>query len=180
MNPTLLVPHWLDLLQAAGYRVAVADTGIGIADQDLGTLFEPFTQVELPSHHSREGTGLGLAIARRLVQAMGGTIGVESKLGQGSTFWIEVRGRQTHAALPWAGIDPVVVSSQIVLAFQTIISRQSDLTTAPAVVSVATIEGGNRTNIIPDYVRMSGTVRTLDDACGIHRREGTAPTLEPR
>ena len=82
------------------------------------------------------------------------------------TFRIAVRGRQTHAALPWAGIDPIVVSSQIVLALQTVISRQSDLTTAPAVVSVAMIEGGNRTNIIPDEVRMAGTIRIFDTAMG--------------
>jgi len=78
------------------------------------------------------------------------------------TFAITVRGRQTHAALPWAGIDPIVVSAQIVLGLQSIISRQADLTTAPAVVTIATIEGGTRTNIIPDEVRMAGTIRTFD------------------
>jgi amidohydrolase len=82
------------------------------------------------------------------------------------TFHVTVRGRQTHAALPWAGIDPIVVSSQIVLALQTIISRQSELTAAPAVLTVATIEGGNRTNIIPDEVRMAGTVRIFDETMG--------------
>jgi amidohydrolase len=82
------------------------------------------------------------------------------------TFRIAVRGRQTHAALPWSGIDPIVVSAQIVLALQTIVSRQSDLTTGPAVISVAMIEGGNRTNIIPDEVRLAGTIRVFDTAMG--------------
>ena len=78
------------------------------------------------------------------------------------TFSITVRGRQTHGAMPASGIDPIVVGSQIVLALQTIISRQIDLTTAPAVVTVGTFEGGNRFNIIPDAVTMTGTIRTFD------------------
>jgi len=78
------------------------------------------------------------------------------------TFSITVRGRQTHGAMPASGIDPIVVGSQIVLALQTIISRQIDLTTAPAVVTVGTFDGGNRFNIIPDIVTMTGTIRTFD------------------
>ena len=79
-------------------------------------------------------------------------------------FRIVVRGRQTHGALPWAGIDPIVVASQIVLGLQTITSRQVDLTTAPAVVTVGAINGGIRFNIIPDSVVMLGTIRTFDAA----------------
>ncbi|MEW5983642.1 MAG: amidohydrolase [Acidobacteriota bacterium] len=78
------------------------------------------------------------------------------------TFSIVVRGRQTHGAMPASGIDPIVVSSQIVLALQSIISRQIDLTTAPAIITVGTFEGGNRFNIIPDTVTMTGTIRTFD------------------
>ncbi len=78
------------------------------------------------------------------------------------TFTILVRGRQTHGAMPWAGVDPIVVSSQIVLGLQTIISRQSNLTTAPAILTVGVIEGGNRFNIVPEQVRMAGTIRTFD------------------
>ena len=87
-------------------------------------------------------------------------------------FRIVVRGRQTHGALPWAGIDPVVVASQIVLGLQTITSRQVDLTTAPAVVTVGAINGGIRLNIIPDSVVMLGTIRTFDTAMrsDIHQR----------
>lgn len=77
-------------------------------------------------------------------------------------FDITVRGIQTHAARPWAGVDPIVVSSQIVLGLQTIISRQTDITRAPAVVTVGTIDGGVRNNIIPDTTTMTGTIRTFD------------------
>ncbi len=79
-------------------------------------------------------------------------------------FRIVVHGRQTHGALPWAGIDPIVVASQIVLGLQTITSRQVNLTTAPAVVTIGAINGGVRLNIIPDSVVMLGTIRTFDTA----------------
>jgi amidohydrolase len=83
-------------------------------------------------------------------------------MAAGDTYRIIVKGRQTHGAMPWAGVDPIVVASQIVLGLQTVVSRQIDLTTAPAVVTVGTIEGGSRHNIVPDEVRMSGTIRTFD------------------
>lgn len=75
---------------------------------------------------------------------------------------ITVHGKQTHGAQPWRGVDPVVVSAQIVTALQTITARQTDVTAAPAVVTVATIHGGVRGNIIPDSVVMTGTIRTFD------------------
>ncbi|MFN2566503.1 MAG: amidohydrolase [Gemmatimonadaceae bacterium] len=75
---------------------------------------------------------------------------------------ISVRGRQTHGAIPWGGVDPVVVASQIVLSLQTVVSRQVDLTTSPAVVTIGSIQGGVRGNIIPDSVVMIGTIRTFD------------------
>lgn len=75
---------------------------------------------------------------------------------------IEVLGQQTHAAWPWKGVDPIVVASQIVLGLQTVVSRQAELTTAPAVVSIGMFHGGVRRNIIPDRVELNGTIRTLD------------------
>jgi amidohydrolase len=75
---------------------------------------------------------------------------------------IVVRGRQTHGAVPWSGVDPIVVSAQILTGLQTIASRQSNLTTAPVVVTIGSINGGLRGNIIPDSVVMVGTIRTLD------------------
>jgi len=79
-------------------------------------------------------------------------------------FRLVVDGRQTHGARPWAGIDPIVVSSQIVSALQSVVSRQVDLTLNPAIVTVGTIRGGTRGNIIPDAVEMTGTIRTYDPA----------------
>lgn len=85
---------------------------------------------------------------------------------------IVVRGKQTHGAIPWGGVDPIVVSAQIVQGLQTITSRQSNLTTAPVVVTIGSISGGVRGNIIPDSVVMVGTVRTLDQAmqAEVHQR----------
>lgn len=76
---------------------------------------------------------------------------------------IIVKGRQTHGAYPWNGVDPIVASSHIVTALQTIASRSLDLTKAGAVVTIGKIQGGVRTNIIPESVEMLGTIRTLDD-----------------
>jgi amidohydrolase len=85
---------------------------------------------------------------------------------------ITVQGRQTHGSAPWAGVDPIVVAAQIVLGLQTIVSRQINLTSEPAVVTIGGIDGGNRFNIIPDKVEMVGTVRTFDEGMreDIHRR----------
>jgi amidohydrolase len=85
---------------------------------------------------------------------------------------IIVKGKQTHGAQPWKGVDPVVVSAEIITALQTITARQTDITLAPAVVTVATINGGVRGNIIPDSVVMTGTIRTFDTAMrqDIHAR----------
>ena len=77
---------------------------------------------------------------------------------------IRILGKQTHAGKPWAGIDPIVISAQVIMGLQTVVSRQTDISSAPTVVSIGTIHGGARYNIIPDSVEMAGTIRSYDDA----------------
>jgi amidohydrolase len=85
---------------------------------------------------------------------------------------ISVKGKQTHGALPWGGVDPIVVASQIVLGLQTITSRQLDITQAPAIITIGMFHGGVRNNIIPDDVQLEGTVRAFspDVQDDMHRR----------
>ncbi|MEX0740899.1 MAG: amidohydrolase [Pseudohongiella sp.] len=83
-------------------------------------------------------------------------------MASSDSFTIKVQGQQTHGAAPWAGIDPIVVASQIVMGLQTIPSRQLNATTTPSIVTVGAINGGLRSNIIPDSVEMIGTLRTFD------------------
>jgi amidohydrolase len=80
------------------------------------------------------------------------------------SFTLTVKGKQTHGARPWNGIDPIVVAAQIILGLQTIESRQVDVTLAPSIVSVGRINGGIRNNVIPDSVEMEGTIRSFDQA----------------
>lgn len=77
-------------------------------------------------------------------------------------FVIDIVGKQSHGSSPWLGVDPILVSSQIISGLQTIISRNSELTKQAAVISVGSIHSGIRFNIIPESVQMIGTIRTLD------------------
>lgn len=75
---------------------------------------------------------------------------------------INVTGVQTHGSSPWLGVDPIYVAAQIATAIQGIPSRHLDITNSPAVITIGSIHGGVRGNIIPDRVEMSGTIRTFD------------------
>ncbi len=86
----------------------------------------------------------------------------EAFMASSDWFTIKVKGKQTHGAAPWLGIDPIVVSSAIVTNLQTIVSRQMDITKAPVIVTVGKINAGVRPNIIPEEANMEGTIRTLD------------------
>ncbi|MBS1609729.1 MAG: amidohydrolase, partial [Bacteroidetes bacterium] len=78
-------------------------------------------------------------------------------------FKIIIKGKSSHGAAPWSSVDPIVVSAQIINSIQTIVSRNINLTQNPAVVTVAAINGGSRSNIIPEKVEMIGDIRCFSN-----------------
>ncbi|MFT5277202.1 MAG: amidohydrolase, partial [Granulosicoccus sp.] len=79
-------------------------------------------------------------------------------------FKIVVKGKQAHGAYPWKSVDPITTSAQIIMALQTVVSREIKLIDDAAVVTIGSIHGGNRSNIIPNEVTLIGTIRTLNKA----------------
>ena len=102
-------------------------------------------------------------------------------------FTIKITGKQTHGSQPWGGVDPMQVGAAMINGLQTIVSRESELTKAPVVISVGKIGGGVRSNIIPEELNLEGTIRTLDTAMQrfVHQRikevaEGIAGTYRAK
>jgi len=111
-----------------------------------------------------------------------GTIKYKSGAFMASSDWftIKVNGKGSHGSQPWGGIDPIAASAQIIEGLQHIVSRQMDLTNAPVVITVGTINSGVRSNIIPETAEMTGTIRTLDSKMqqDVHQRiKHTAETI---
>ena len=111
-----------------------------------------------------------------------GAIAYKSGAFMASSDWftIKVTGKGSHGSQPWGGVDPISASAQIIEGLQHIVSRQMDLTVAPVVITVGTINSGVRSNIIPEKAEMSGTIRTLDNAMQkeVHERiKNTAKTI---
>lgn len=86
-------------------------------------------------------------------------------------FKVIVRGKQAHGAYPWKSVDPITTSAQIIMALQTVVSREIKVIDDAAVVTIGSIHGGNRSNIIPNEVVMVGTIRTLNKAAREHMYE---------
>ncbi len=93
-----------------------------------------------------------------------GTVGIRpgGMMASSDTFRIVVHGRQSHGAMPWKGIDPIVTAAEIVTSAQTIVSRQLDINRDPAVVTFGVFNGGVRFNIVPDSAELQGTIRAFD------------------
>jgi len=167
--------------------MGVAEVLAGMREQVPGTVKFIFQPAEEGAPRGEDG-GAGMMIEQGALQdprpeaIFGlhvftgplGSIGYRAGgfMASGDTFRITVRGRQTHGAQPWRGIDPIVVGSQVVLGLQTVVSRQTDITTTPAVISAGIFRSGVRSNIIPDEAYLEGTIRTFDEAIrlDIHRR----------
>ena len=105
--------------RAETVKIAVRDTGPGIATEDMPRLFKEFSQLDTTSTREYEGTGLGLALARSLAEQLGGRVGVESVLGEGSEFWVEFTRTDAGESQPdlestpkeWL-IDPIALANQ--------------------------------------------------------------------
>ncbi|GAB4241912.1 MAG: M20 family metallopeptidase [Ekhidna sp.] len=93
-----------------------------------------------------------------------GTLKVRSEgiMAAVNSMRIDIKGVQAHGSAPWSGVDPIVTAAQIVNNLQSIVSRNMELTQAPAVITIGAIHGGVRYNIIPEDLYMLGTIRTLD------------------
>jgi amidohydrolase len=159
--------------------MGVASVLAGLRDELAGSvkfIFQPAE--ELPPEGEEGGARLMIAQGALENPAPGAIFGlhVTSHLPTGvigyragpamasaDTFRITVAGRQTHGAMPWRGVDPIVTAAQVVLGLQTIVSRQVDISREPVVVTVGAIKGGVRENIIPDSVELRGTIRTFDE-----------------
>ncbi len=173
--------------------MAAAESLVAIKDQLAGDILFIFQPAEEGAPEGEEG-GAELMLKEGLFnekpEAIFG-LHVTSSLNTGQIgfregplmassdkFTITVNGRQTHGSRPWNGVDPIVASSQIIMATQTIASRQVDVTKAPSVVSFGAINGGVRNNIIPDQVEMVGTIRTFDQEMRADIKKRLAKTAE--
>jgi amidohydrolase len=94
------------------------------------------------------------------------------------TVHITITGEQTHGAAPWTGTDPIVVAAQVINGLQTIVSRQLNINHEPVVLTIASIHGGHRENIIPDKVEMLGTLRTFDEEMRTEAKQRIVTTAE--
>lgn len=154
--------------------MGVAEVLAGMKEQIPGTvkfLFQPAEEGLGGAQAMVDAGALGAPIPAAIFglhvwPSRVGSIGVRAgpQMAAGGNFTVIVKGKQTHGSQPWSGVDPIVVSSQIVLGLQTIASRQVNVAYLPSVITVGQISGGNRSNIIPDSVVMVGTLRTFDDA----------------
>ena len=95
-----------------------------------------------------------------------GTVAVRPGPTMAGSDWfrLTVHGRQTHGAMPWNGVDPIVTAAEIITASQTIVSRKLNISNLPAVLSFGIVDGGSRYNIVPDSVELQGTLRSFDPA----------------
>ncbi|HEU4472953.1 MAG TPA: amidohydrolase [Flavisolibacter sp.] len=160
--------------------MSAAEILAGMKDQLQGTIVFVFQPAEEGPPQGEEG-GASLMVKEGVLDnpkidvMFGLHINAQTPVGQvkyreqgmmaaADWFRITIKGKQSHGAQPWLGIDPVIVGTQIIQGLQTIISRQTELTKNAAVISTTIFKGGVRENIIPEEAVLAGTIRTLDTA----------------
>ncbi len=168
--------------------LGTAEVLSGMKDKIKGTIVFIFQPAEEGAPAGEEG-GAALMVKEGVldnpkVEAVFGIhINAQTEIGQikyksgsfmASSDWfsIRIKGKQTHGAYPWLGIDTITTAAQIVNGLQLIVSRQSELTKSPVVITIGKINAGVRENIIPEELTMAGTIRTLDSAIqkDVHER----------
>ncbi len=168
--------------------LGAAEVLSGMKDKIKGTIVFIFQPAEEGAPAGEEG-GAGLMVKEGVLdnpkvdavfgihinaQTEIGTIKYKSGSFMASSDWfsIKIKGKQTHGAYPWLGIDTITTAAQIVGGLQLIVSRQSELTKSPVVITIGKINAGVRENIIPEELTMAGTIRTLDSAIqkDVHER----------
>src|SRR3954452_11709241 len=179
----------VDLMHACGHDahtamlMGVAEVLVGSKDQLPGTVLLIFQPAEegpslfTPSSGKKWGAKLMLeegAFKDPKPDAVFGLHVMPGPLGQisyrtGATaassddLEITVTGQQGHGGMPWNTIDPVTTSALVISGLQTVVSRRTNVTASPAVLTIGTINGGTRANIVPESVEMTGTIRTYDE-----------------
>lgn len=166
--------------------MGAAEVLAGMRDELHGTVKFIFQPAEEGPPPGEEG-GAGLMVKEGVMEGVDAVFGLHinagTYVGQISyrpkgmmaavdDFRIVLHGKQAHGSAPWQGIDPIVAGAQVVNNLQTIVSRSMELTKAAAVVTVGSIHGGVRSNIIPEELEMLGTIRTFDPEMRetLHRR----------
>jgi amidohydrolase len=158
--------------------MGAAEVLVGMKDKIKGTVVFIFQPAEEGPPAGEEGGAAlmvkeGVMMNPKIDAIFGIHINSQTEIGKikyksGATmaasdwFEIKIKGRQTHGAYPWDGIDPIAVATQVYTGLQMIVARRSDLPKAPVVITVGRISGGVRENIIPEEMTMAGTIRTLD------------------
>ncbi|WP_101927206.1 MULTISPECIES: M20 family metallopeptidase [Luteimonas] len=159
--------------------MGVAEALVGMREQMAGEVLFVFQPAEEGPPDDEDG-GASMMLAEGLFRdfepeaifglhvfstLQAGQLGVRGGplMAASDRFSIEVIGRQTHGSRPWGGIDPIVAAADLIGTAQSIVSRRTDISDLPAVVTFGAIKGGIRYNIIPDRVELVGTIRTFDE-----------------
>ena len=162
--------------------MGAAEVFAGMRDQISGTIVLVFQPAEEDAPHElKEGEKFGAAamvadgallqprpdaiFAAHLIPNLPRVIAYKTGpvFASSDVVKIRIKGKQTHGAMPWLGVDAITVGAQVVNSLQTIVSRQLNISKEPAVLSMGKFVGGNRNNIIPETVELEGTLRTFDE-----------------